>query len=198
MKESIAKVFAVTTLALGCFSITLPIYTAHAYQTIEDITNAEYSDTGSYSATVKTSNNSWDGSTTSTFVVRIPASITLSRKDYTTFEGTYTVGVKGVLGYDYDLYDILSVIPGHIDYDSKEIDGSFIMTGSSTGTEITAVATQEKFAWVYDWSALQEDEISLASEIKSDIFTDVIGTITTTVTVADSYTGTLGFLIILS
>lgn len=196
--KAFSRKLATVALSAAIFATGLFLpYTSFAYM-IGDDYNEEKS-TGNYDVKVKTKVNgsSGNGSDESIFVVKIPAQIVLKRKEYTTFEGTYTIGVKGVLGYGGKVYDILAVYPGTIDEDSYEMDTSFKMTGTSTGTTITATASQEKIAWVYDWSDVRSDEIPYCLEIKPDEFTEATGTITTTVDVADTYSGTLGFTITL-
>lgn len=155
----------------------------------------EVTETGTRTVTVttKSGGTGGDGSDEGVFIVKIPASITLSRKEYTTFEGSYKVGVKGVLPDTKSL----SVYPNGTGVGAN--DGStFTMTGANTSTNITAEAVQKKSYWanqtVYDGRSNTEEY----SVIASDDFVDATGTITTTVTVADEYTGTLGFVVALN
>ena len=125
------------------------------------------------------------GSDDSAFVVAIPQKIELTRSgsNFTTFSGTYDVGVKAVLASGKKV----TVTPA----------GTFDMINTSDiSTKYTATVTQEKTTWVaaeVEQNSLGEKELNAGI----DEYAKTTGTITVDIKKAGAYSGTLGFTVAL-
>lgn len=189
MSNRFVKNLVATTLAMSLLiGGTLNAF-ADSPSSTQDITTEG---THNVTVTTKSGGTSGDGSDEAVFVLRLPASVELSRDTYTTFKGTYTVGVKGVLPNQ----KYITACPVNSSVENAQLSATFSMVGRNSNTSITAKAVQSQNIWANSSqiSGLG-DKTTYAVAIDSDNFVDITGTITTTVTVADEYTGTLGFLV---
>lgn len=187
MKNNIAKKILATTLAMSV--LIGGTLTAFADDDPREITT-----TGSSNVTVttKSGGSGGDGSDEEVFIVKIPASITLQRSQYTTFSATYNVGIKGVLPDS----KTISVYPNGTSGVGPNDGCLFTMTGTNTSTAIQAEAVQTKTYWANQSVIDGLSDSSEYSVIDHANFVNVSGTITTNVTVADEYSGTLGFKVV--
>lgn len=133
---------------------------------------------GTLNATVSTKSGE-GGSEQSSFVVRVPSGITLSRdaSEPTKFTGTYTVAAKGVLASG----KYVTITPA----------SSFAMTGASTKASATASVTQETTKWLDADATVSTGSVKIGTT--SYTGAEAEGSIAVTITKADSYSGTLGF-----
>ncbi len=127
---------------------------------------AEYSADGNSSVTVTAELGS-------TYTVTVPSTLSLTYNSTSTkYEGSYTVGAKGNITPSKKV-----VIAPHA--------SSFTMTGSGTSTAATAAVTQAVTEWVK--SSPSAGQIAIGS----DTFATTTGDVAVTLTVADSYSGTM-------
>lgn len=113
----------------------------------------------------------------STYLVSIPATLSMQKKSGTTFEGTYVVKAMGNITDS----QYVSIVP------TTEDGKVSLVNESIPGVTIDATVTQE--VTKFSNSAGSSDTVT----IQSDAFTGATGKVSVTIKKAGSYKGTISF-----
>ena len=119
--------------------------------------------------------------TDASYVIELPATIELKKKgttgeDQFIYTSDYTAGIKGIL-------------PAGKTVEFKPKTNTFEMTGTNTSTKATATVEQAITVWIKNGETPGNGQMC----ISPTDYAETTGTISVPITVADAYTGEIGF-----